>query len=155
MLHYAGRDVEATTRLRATLDSTENFWIAHLFLGKVHRAQRVAGSAGRVREGTGALSAANSEAVSMVGYTRARLGDRKGAETALAELRDRSADHYVPPFNVAMIYNGLGDADDTFAWLEKAYADRDVRLTFLKIEHKWDPLRADERFASLAKRMKL
>jgi hypothetical protein len=33
--------------------------------------------------------------------------------------------------------------------------DRDVRLTFLKIEHKWDLLRADERFASLAKRMKL
>jgi serine/threonine-protein kinase len=54
-----------------------------------------------------------------------------------------------------MLYNGLGDADNTFAWLEKAYADRDVRLTFLKIEKKWDPLRSDERFASLAKRMKL
>jgi hypothetical protein len=56
---------------------------------------------------------------------------------------------------VAMLYNGLGDTDDTFAWLEKAYADRDVRLTFLKIERKWDSLRSDERFASLAKRMAL
>lgn len=54
-----------------------------------------------------------------------------------------------------MVYNGLGDADNTFAWLEKAYADRNVRLTFLKIEKKWDPLRSDERFTSLAKRMKL
>ena len=50
----------------------------------------------------------------MIGYTRARLGDRKGAEAVLAELRDRSADQYVPPFNVAMVYNGLGDADSTF-----------------------------------------
>jgi DNA-binding winged helix-turn-helix (wHTH) protein/TolB-like protein/Flp pilus assembly protein TadD len=155
VLHYAGRDVEATTKLRATLDLDENFWIAHLFLGKVHLARNELPEALAEFEKARTLSAANSEAVSMVGYTRARLGDRKGAAAALAELRDRSADHYVPPFNVAMIYNGLGDADDTFAWLEKAYADRDVRLTFLKIEHKWDPLRADERFASLAKRMKL
>ena len=155
VLHYAGRDAEATTRLRATLDLDANFWIAHLFLGKVHLARNELPEALAEFEKARALSAANSEAVSMVGYTLARLGDRKGAEAALAELRDRSADHYVPPFNVAMIYNGLGDADNTFAWLEKAYADRDVRLTFLKIEHKWDPLRSDERFASLARRMQL
>lgn len=42
-----------------------------------------------------------------------------------------------------------------FAWLEKAYADRDVRLTFLKIEKKWDVLRTDPRFESLTKRMGL
>jgi serine/threonine-protein kinase len=155
VLHYAGRDVEATARLRATLDLDENFWIAHLFLGKVHLARNELQDALAEFEKARTLSAANSEAVSMIGYTRARLDDRKGAEAALAELRDRSADRYVPPFNVAMIYNGLGDADNTFAWLEKAYADRDVRLTFLKIEHKWDPLRADERFVSLTKRMKL
>lgn len=155
VLHYAGRDVEATTRLRATLDLDQNFWIAHLFLGKVHLARNELQEALAEFEKARTLSAANSETVSMVGYTRARLGDRKGAEATLAELRDRSADHYVPPFNVAMIYNGLGDADKTFAWLEKGYVDRDVRLTFLKIEHKWDPLRADERFTSLAKRMKL
>ena len=54
-----------------------------------------------------------------------------------------------------MLYNGLGDADNTFAWLDKAYADRDVRLTFLKVEKKWDPLRSDQRFVALAKRMAL
>jgi serine/threonine-protein kinase len=91
----------------------------------------------------------------MVGYTLARSGNREGAQAALAELLRRGSDHYVPPFNVAMLYNGLGDADATFAWLDKAYADRDVRLTFLKIEKKWDPLRADERFAALMRRMKL
>jgi len=101
------------------------------------------------------LSAQNSEAVSMVGYALARAGDRKGAQAVLAELLERGKQQYVPPFNVAMLYNGLGDTDDTFAWLEKAYADRDVRLTFLKIERKWDSLRSDERFASLAKRMAL
>jgi hypothetical protein len=62
---------------------------------------------------------------------------------------------YVPPFNVAMIYNGLGDREKPFEWLEKAYADRDVRLTFLKVERKWDPIRSDERFRALARRLAL
>lgn len=155
VLLYAGRNVEATSKLRATLDLDGNFWIAHLFLGKVHLARNELRDALAEFEKARALSAANSETVSMVGYTLARMGDRKGAEAALAELLTRGTEHYVPPFNVAMLYNGLGDADNTFAWLEKAYADRDVRLTFLKIEKKWDPLRSDERFVSLTKRMKL
>jgi len=37
--------------------------------------------------------------------------------------------------------------------LEQAYANRDVRLTFLKIEKKWYPLRSDQRFVFLTKRM--
>ncbi|HEX4973268.1 MAG TPA: winged helix-turn-helix domain-containing protein [Steroidobacteraceae bacterium] len=155
VLHYAGRDDEAVTKLRATQELDANFWITHLFLGKVHLARNELPEALAEFEKARALSADNSEAVSMVGYTLARSGDPRGAKAVLAELLERSTQHYVPPFNIAMLYNGLGDADNTFSWLDKAYADRDVRLTFLKIEKKWDPLRADERFAALAKRMKL
>ena len=155
VLLYAGRHAEAANKLRATLELDANFWIAHLFLGKVHLARNALPEALAEFEKARALSAENSEAVSMVGYTLARSGDRQAAQAVLAQLLDRSTQHYVPPFNIAMLYNGLDEADNTFAWLDKAYADRDVRLTFLKIEKKWDPLRADERFASLTKRMKL
>jgi DNA-binding winged helix-turn-helix (wHTH) protein/Tfp pilus assembly protein PilF len=155
VLLYAGRDVEAASKLRATLELDADFWIAHLFLGKVHLARNELQEALAEFQNARERSGANTETVSMVGYTLARMGDRSGAQAALAELLARGADHYVPPFNVAMLYNGLDDADDTFAWLEKAYADRDVRLTFLKIEKKWDPRRSDARFESLAKRMKL
>jgi serine/threonine-protein kinase len=155
VLHYAGRDAEAEARLHSTLELDANFWIAHLFLGKVYLARNEPREALTEFEKARALSAANSETVSMIGFARAALGDRDGAQGALSELLDRGRDRYVPPFNVAMLYNGLGRTDDTFAWLEKAYADRDVRLTFLKIEKKWDPLRSDARFVSLAKRMEL
>jgi serine/threonine-protein kinase len=155
VLLYAGRDVAAADKLRATLELDANFWIAHLFLGKVHLARNELQQALGEFEQARAQSGGNSETVSMVGYTLARMGDRKGAQAALTELLSRGTDHYVPPFNVAMLYNGLGDQDNTLAWLEKAYADRDVRLTFLKVEKKWDPLRSDARFASLARRMNL
>lgn len=155
VLHYAGRDVEAAAKLRSTLELDANFWITHLFLGKVQLAANDLQQALAEFQKARTLSAGNSETVSMVGYTLARSGDRKGAQAALTELLERGKEQYVPPFNVAMLYNGLGDADNTFAWLDRAYADRDVRLTFLKIEKKWDPLRSDERFVSLAKRMAL
>ncbi len=155
VLHYAGRDDEALLRLRATLQLEQTFWIAHLFVGKVHLGR------GRLQEALAEFelakkfSAGNSEAISLIGYTLAKRGDLQGALRTLAELQARAADRYVPPFNVAMIYNGLGNEDETFAWLKKAYDDRDVRLTFLKIEPKWNALRTDERFAALASSMQL
>ena len=155
VLHYAGRDEEALLRLRSTLELDANFWIAHLFLGKVYLARNQLDEALAEFEKARALSGENSEAVSMIGYTLARSGDRTGANAALADLLQRGSTRYVPPFNVAMLHYGLGDIDSCFAWLEKAYADRDVRLTFLKIEGNWNALRSDPRFVSLAKRMAL
>lgn len=155
VLLYAGRTADAAAQLHATLELDDNFWITHLFLGKVHLADNDLPSALAEFRKAQVLSAQNSETVSMVGYALARSGDRKSAQAALAELLERGSHQYVPPFNVAMLYNGLGDTNNTFAWLEKAYADRDVRLTFLKVEKKWDALRADERFVALAKKMAL
>lgn len=155
VLHYAGRNEEALASLRSTQDLDPRFWIARLFLGKVHLERGEFSEALREFEKARELSSANSETVSMIGFTHARMGDRASAIRALEELTARAAGEYVPPFNIAMIHNALGDLDRTFEWLEKAYADRDVRLTFLKVERKWDPIRSDARFRSLARRLQL
>jgi len=155
VLHYAGRDDAATARLQATLELDANFWIAHLFLGKIDLRRGQFDAALQEFRNAKQFSGGNSEAVSMLGYTLARMGDRRGAQAAIEELQSRSAARYVPPFNIAMIYNALEDRAKTFEWLEKAYADRDVRLTFLKVEWKWDPVRSDPRFASIAQRVGL
>ncbi|CAN5770340.1 hypothetical protein BH20VER1_BH20VER1_22730 [soil metagenome] len=41
------------------------------------------------------------------------------------------------------------------AWLEKAYEDRDVRLSFFKVDPRWDAIRSDPRFVSIMKRIGL
>ncbi len=155
VLIYAGRNDEALDRLRAALDLEPQFWIARLFIGKAHLARGEFLEALAEFEMASTLSGGNSETLSLIGYTRARMNDRDGARRALEELLAREPARYVPPFNVAMIHNGLGERDETFEWLEKAYAQRDVRLTFLKVEKKWDPIRSDERFAALARRIGL
>ncbi len=52
-----------------------------------------------------------------------------------------------------MIYAALGDKEQAFQLLEKAYAERNTELVFLKVDPRADPLRADLRFQELVKKV--
>lgn len=54
-----------------------------------------------------------------------------------------------------MIYAALGERDEAFAWLSKAYDDNSTWLIELKVEPAWDNLRSDPRFESLLDRVGL
>ena len=56
---------------------------------------------------------------------------------------------------LALVHTGLGESEAALAALEKAYDVRDVRLAYLQIDHRWEPLRSDVRFVALAARLKL
>ncbi len=47
----------------------------------------------------------------------------------------------------------LGEADQAFAWLERAYEERDHDLVFLQTDPTLDPLRSDPRFQDLLRRI--
>jgi len=64
-------------------------------------------------------------------------------------------DWFRNPANTAMYYAQLGDKDQAFAWLEKAYEKRDGYIFLLKVHPLWDPLRDDPRFHDLLRRMNL
>jgi hypothetical protein len=52
-----------------------------------------------------------------------------------------------------MIYNGLGERDETLEWLERGIEQRDPRMTSLKVEPKWNNLSADPHFQDLLRRV--
>jgi len=58
------------------------------------------------------------------------------------------------PYRI-VIHMGLGDEKQTFAWLEKAVADRDTGLLALKVDPRLSSLRPDPRFRDLLRRMGL
>ena len=62
---------------------------------------------------------------------------------------------YVSPYDVAILYVGLGDNDRAFEQLNKAYEDRAGWLIHLNVEPIFDPIRSDPRFGALVRRMKL
>lgn len=154
-LHHARRDDEARARLQKALELEPNFWVAHLTLGKVYIQQKKYPEAiaefGKARE----LSHGNSEAIASIGYTAAIAGDKAKARAVLDELKSLSIQHYIPPYNVGMVYTGLGEKNEALTQLDKACDERDVRLTMLKVDPRWDSLRSNPRFVSILKRIGL
>ena len=91
----------------------------------------------------------------MMGYVYAVFGRRSEAQHMLNELKERSKQRYVPPYNIAMVYVGLGEKEQAFQWLDKAYEDRNQFMARLKTEPKFDSLRSDPRFGDLVRRVGL
>ena len=82
-----------------------------------------------------------------------------GLKAALArniELRKQLATRrYEDPAGIGYLYATLGDKDQAFAWLEKAYPDKSVALWNIKNDHHMDALRSDPRYIDLLKHMGL
>jgi DNA-binding winged helix-turn-helix (wHTH) protein/TolB-like protein/tetratricopeptide (TPR) repeat protein len=152
-LNFAGRYDDAIEHLQKTLDVEPNFWIAHIGLGKAYERKKMYSEAIAEFQTAWDLSNGSSEPKSLLGYTYAVSGRPREAHLALQELKQSARVRYIAPKHIALIYAGLGDKNGMFEWLEKAYEDRDISLTFIKVEPRWDPFRADARFVNLIHRV--
>ena len=92
--------------------------------------------------------------LAMLGHAYATSGRKGEAQKLLAELNQMSTQTYVSPYDLAILYLGLGDKDRAIEQLNKAYEDRAGWIIYLKVEPILDPLRSDPRFAELVSRMK-
>ena len=154
-LHHAGRNDEASTKLQKVAELDPNFWVTHIILGRVYIQQRKYAEAiaelSRARE----LSHGNSEAIGSIDYVEAVRGNKTKARAVLDELKELSNQHYIPPYNLALVYHGLGDPNGAFSQLDRACEERDVRLTMLRVDPRWDTLRSNPRFVAILKRIGL
>jgi TolB-like protein/DNA-binding winged helix-turn-helix (wHTH) protein/Flp pilus assembly protein TadD len=137
-------------RQAIALDS--EFWIGHMMLGQAYGQQGQYDMAVEALTAAARFSGANSKPMSLRGYLLAKAGRPDEARAILATLEAASRQRYVPPYAFALIHAGLGETDTVFEWLDRAYAARDVHLMYLTVDPKWDPYRADPRFAALLAR---
>jgi Flp pilus assembly protein TadD len=94
-----------------------------------------------------------TEPITQLGYALARSGNQEEARQTLEDLTSLGAKFYVPSYSFAMIYNGLGEKDLALRYLEKSLDEREVQITFIKIDRRWDALRAEPRFVNLMHRV--
>jgi TolB-like protein/DNA-binding winged helix-turn-helix (wHTH) protein len=67
----------------------------------------------------------------------------------------RAQGENIPSAALAELYTYLGEKNQAFAWLEKAYKERDMYLQGLKVDVYWDNIRPDPRFQDLVRRVGL
>jgi serine/threonine-protein kinase len=93
--------------------------------------------------------------VAVLGYAHGLAGDADAARAALAELAERGAHGHVSPMWRALVHLGLGERDDVFRWLDRAFEERDGSLVLVTSAIEFDPVRQDPRFEALLRRMGL
>ena len=152
----ARRHDEAVEQYRKTIEIDPNWFSAHQSLGLAYEAKGMYGEA--VAEYTKAQELNNIN-----GLTRQELAARlesyaKGGwkgylEYTLIFRKERLKQSYISPYSMAVLYARLGDKDEAFAWLEKAYQERNYRLPHLRVDFQLDNLRSDPRFDAMVKRM--
>lgn len=154
--HFVLRQHEDSERVcLKAIEMDKNFAYAHFLLGLVY-VQKGEHTIG-IEELKLAIELSNNtpEFVAFLGYAYAISGMEEEARIILGEFSDRAERTYVPPTYFAVIHGGLGEMDEAFEWLEKAYDVRDYYLSFISFEPSYDPIRDDERFISLCKRLGL
>jgi TolB-like protein/DNA-binding winged helix-turn-helix (wHTH) protein/Tfp pilus assembly protein PilF len=128
------------------------FWIGHIQSGQAYEQLGKPALAFEAFMNATRFSGGNSKAMSFRGHLLAKMGRVNEAREVLGTLEAVSRDRYVPPYAMALVHAGLGEADAVFAALDQAYQARDVHLIFLPVDPKWDPYRADPRFGALLAR---
>ena len=153
ILYLAGRYDEAIDHCNKLLEVDPNFFPAHRYLGLAYEQKGMYPEAISEFE-KGVKLSGSPLMIALLGHAYAASGNKAEARRVLAEL-EQQKQKYVSPYTVAAIYAGLGEKDQAFKWLEKAYSERDIWLMNLRVDPVFKNLRSDSRFADLLHRLEL
>lgn len=146
---------EAINQLRGTLSVSPKFPLAHLWLGRAYQQKKMYSEAIDEFNKTDAALPGWVVTIAGMGHAYGEWGHQAEAKQVLARLNEIAREKYVTPYGVALVYAGLGDKDQAFAWLNKAVAGRSHWLVWLNRDPRWDRIRSDPRFDDLQKRVGL
>ena len=153
---YARQYDQALEQIEKAIEMDENFAQAYPWRGLILEQQgKYAEAIAAFQKAINLFPGGSSVAKAELAHAYAVSGDREAAQKIIAELQELAKTKYVSSFQIAAIYAGLGEKDEVFAWLEKAFAERSDGLVNLNAEQRFDYLRSDPRFTDLARRVGL
>jgi tetratricopeptide (TPR) repeat protein len=157
-VRYAAGDFDAAIdHCRNTIDMDPEFMPARRVLAAAYL------QAGRQAEALAELESAVSLAdgdsdpmlLAWLAHAKAVTGNRRDAAALIRRARALERERYVPPYHLAMAYLALDDIDTVFELLDQAWLDRDPAFAGVNVEPRFEPLRADRRYAEWLVRLKL
>jgi TolB-like protein/DNA-binding winged helix-turn-helix (wHTH) protein/Tfp pilus assembly protein PilF len=155
LLYYWARQYDrAIEQYRRLVDTQPNNPQMHVGLGQAYMLK------GMYEEGIAELRKASDltggDWSIYLAWGYAVSGNRSEAIKILDEnLKRISSGSPHSKVNIAYVYIALGDRNQSFEWLEKAYQERSHRILVLKSEPRFDSLRSDLRYQDLLRRIGL
>ena len=152
--YYSGRYPEAAAQLQSVLRMKSDFLLAHLWLARTYLAM------GRFDEALAETAHAQGKSrewpvlVTARGFAYGIAGKRDKARAVLEEMDALAKIRFVTAYGMALIHAGLGQKEEAFQWLGKAFDERSHWLVWLRLDPRWDNIRGDPRFAEMVARMR-
>lgn len=152
--YYNGRYAEAVSQLQSVLNMKNDFLLAHLWLARAHLEMRRFDAALAETAIAEAKVRDWSVLVTARGFTYAMAGMVSEAQAVLREMDALSRQRFVTSYGIALVHAGLGETEEAFRWLDRAFDERSHWLVWLRLDPRWKSLRDDPRFKTLVAKMK-
>jgi TolB-like protein/tRNA A-37 threonylcarbamoyl transferase component Bud32/Tfp pilus assembly protein PilF len=147
---------QAAAAARAILSRDPDFYFAYNTLAVVNQLRGLHDEAIRNLEAAVASVGETTDfELLYLGHAYAIAGRKDEARRIWTQVSSLTTDVYRSAFARAILQFGLGDRDSGFAWLERAYEDRQEDLALLNVDPRFDDLHDDPRFQSLRRRLRL
>lgn len=153
-LYHAGQLEQSVQQLQTTLDMEPRFWVAQICLAKTYEQLGMYEEALAACDKSWEFSGRNTEALSLAGYIHGVTDRKDWAEEKIQRMLELKSERYVPAYNLALVFAGLGQTEQALHWINQAFEERDVHIPFL-LDHKWNGLRSEPRFTALLRRCSL
>jgi TolB-like protein/Flp pilus assembly protein TadD len=155
ILRLADRPNDAIAACRDALKVDANFVLAHWAMGLAYEQQEQFRKASTELELAVRLSGRNPGMLSSLGHAQAMGGNRRKAEQTLEQLLALSEKRYVPAYDLAIVYVGLGNKIEALKCLDKAVAERCSWLVTLPLEPRLSPLRQCNELKRLSEQLSI
>jgi eukaryotic-like serine/threonine-protein kinase len=152
-LYHSTRYDQAVDQLQKTLEMDPDFIVAHYELGLVYQQKNMDELARLEFEKALNLSGGATNFLALLGVAYKRVGNDTEAQKILDRLTELLKQKRAQPHDLAIIYTGFGDKKTAIDWLFKAYEKRSWLISLIRIDPFFDPLRSEDRFKDLLRRV--
>jgi TolB-like protein/Flp pilus assembly protein TadD len=153
MNYFAERRYDqAVLQAQKSLSLQPDYFIAHSYLGMIYaQSGRASEAVAEAQKGVQLSGSPLAEAV--LGYSYATAGKKSEARKIAADLQGHLDKRFVCPFEIGTIYIRLGEKDESFRWLNRAYEERSICISGMKFDPRLDPIRSDPRYDALVRQL--
>jgi DNA-binding winged helix-turn-helix (wHTH) protein/TolB-like protein/tetratricopeptide (TPR) repeat protein len=154
--YYLGRRYGlCIERCARTIELYPAFVIALQVSGMAHTQRGEYSAAIAELEKVQTLDPKNPMTPLLFAHLYAVSGKPEKAQQVLGKVFENRDKVKIPSYYVATVYAALGRKETAFRWLNQAYDERSNWLIYLKLDPRFDSLRADPRFRTLLSRIGL
>ena len=153
--YEAHRFSDSIGSYQAALSIDPHYGVAIIQIGRNYEQMGMYPQAQMAYQSILAFAPHDPALLALLGHLDAVSGKQEAARDIISQLRQMSGDRYVSSLYLAIIYTGLGDNNQAFTWLDKAYEEHCDFLVYLPTDPMADPLRNDPRFPALLQHLGL